>query len=158
MNIVCKINGETVTREQFRSKRMFHGGMEEICASRRSASLETDTTMIARCYSAEPEWRRRQIAMAARRAGKCEEQAYDPTLADDVLDPNAMFEGRGGRQRRIDMKSRPLTEKPKPVHRLHPRLVQEVIDQMAEKDPDVLRRDRRELVEEVIDRHGSPKE
>lgn len=156
MNVVYKVNGQTVTKEGFRRKQMLHGGIPEIVESRgRFLSLNTDTSLIAHHNAETPEWRRRQIALAAKRAGKCEEQVYDPTLADCVLDPNAMFEGRGDLKRRIEHESRPLTEKPKPKHRLHPRLVQEVIDQMAEKDPDVLRRDRRELVEEVTERHGS---
>lgn len=154
MNIVYRVNGETVTKSQFMRRRVFHGGVAEICRSRKCADLNTDTSLIARHNAETPEWRRRQIALAAKRAGKCEEQVYDPTLADCVLDPNAMFEGRGDMQRRIEHEKRPSTEAPKPVHRLHPRLVREVIQEMAEKDPDVLRRDRRELVEEVTDRHG----
>lgn len=160
MTVKVIVNGRTLTesesKQHTRERVALHGGIAEIVASRgRGLSLNTDTTLIAQCYSSEPEWRRRQIAMAARRAGRCEEQAYDPTLADSVLDPNAMFEGRGARKRRIEHESRPLTEKPKPVHRLHPRLVREVMQKMAEKDPDVLRRDRRELVEEITERHGS---
>lgn len=156
MNIVYRINGETVSKERFVRKRMLHGGIPELVESRgRCLSLNTDTSLIARHNAETPEWRRRQIALAAKRAGKCEEQVYDPTLADKVLDPAAMFEGRGEMQRRIEHESRPLTEKPKPVYRLHPRLVREEIRERAKKDPDVLRRDRRELVAEIIDQHGS---
>lgn len=156
------VNGKTMTDAEYaawsrgRNKRLIAAGasLADALADQRSPAIETDSTMLARCYSAEPAWRKRQIALAAKRAGKCEEQAYDPTMADCVLDPNAMFETRGQMKLREEHEKRPLREKPKPKHRLHPRLVQEAIQKMAEQDPDVLRRDRRELVEEVTERHG----
>lgn len=161
MNIV--VNGRSMTPEEYaawgrgRVRRLRSSGqsLEDGLRDGQCPAIETDSTLIARCYSSEPEWRRRQIALAAKRAGRCEEQAYDPTLADSVLDPNAMFETRGQMARRVEHEKRPQISERKAVHRLHPRLVQEAIVKMAEKDPDVLRRDRRELVEEVTERHGS---
>jgi hypothetical protein len=162
MNIV--VNGKSMTQQEYaawsrgRVQRLRDAGatLEDALREQQCPSIETDSTMLARCYSAEPEWRRRQIAMAARRAGKCEEQAYDPTLAHKVLDPNAMFETNGQREARIaDAKRPPIRDESKPYYRLHPRLVQEEIQRRAAVDPGVLRRDRRELVEEIVERHGS---
>lgn len=159
------VNGQSLTPQEYaawsqgRLQRLQSAGasLEDALREQTCCAIETDATMLARCYSSESPWRRRQIALAAKRAGKCEEQAYDPTMADCVLDPNAMFEGRGDRQRRIDHEIRRNNDRsePKPVYRLHPRLVREVAQKMAEKDPDVLRRDRRELVEEITAKHGS---
>jgi hypothetical protein len=155
------VNGKSMTAEEYaewgkaRVRRLKAAGCDIVAGH--APAIETDSTLLARCFSSEPEWRRRQIALAAKRAGKCEEQAYDPTLADTVLDPHAMFEGRGDMQRRVESERRKNRDRgpAKPVHRLHPRLVQEAIQKMADKDPDVLRRDRRELVAEVTERHGS---
>lgn len=160
MAVKVVVNGRSMTEEEYaewgkgRVARLKAAGRE--IAAGCAPSVETDSTLLARCYSSEPEWRRRQIALAAKRAGKCEEQAYDPTLADKVLDPNAMFEGRGDRQRRIEHEKTPsVRDESKPYYRLHPRLVQEEIQRRAAEDPGVLRRDRRELVEEIVERHGS---
>ncbi len=162
MNVI--VNGKSMTPEEYaqwgrqRVERLEAAGatLEDALREQRCPAIETDSTMIARCYSSEPAWRRRQIAMAARRAGKCEEQAYDPTLADKVFDPAAMFETSGQRKDRIAHEKRPSTvDESKPYYRLHPRLVQEEIQRRAAEDPTVLRRDRRELVEEIVDKHGS---
>lgn len=155
MNIVYRINGQTVSQQQFRRKRMLHGGIAEMVRTGAVPDLQTDTSYIARSYSQRPEHERRQIALRAKQCGMAEEQAYDPTLADSPLDPAAMFESRSAMRRRVSDRKVSRDEFFKPKHRLHPRLVQEVKREMAEKNPDVLRRDQRELEAEIIAKHGT---
>ena len=97
------------------------------------------------------------MAIAAARAGLPEDVVYDPTLADKPLDPKAMFESRSAWKRKIAEERAKMRDEDytKPLHRLHPRLVQEEIKRRAAEDPPVLRRDRRELVAEIVDQHGS---
>lgn len=163
--VAYKVNGRSVSRAEFvawlrgRNKRLKHAGLslEDGLAEGKSPSILTDDEYINHNYNEHPEFRRRDVAKAARKAGHPEHVFYDPTLADFPMDPKAMFETRAQQRRavanaRSKMRDEDYT---KPLHRLHPRLVQEEIKRRAAEDPDVLRRDRRELVSEIIDQHGS---
>lgn len=166
MTIVShKVNGREVTEQEFRAwlkqrkKRLKHAGcsLEQGLAEGKAPVIVTDDQFINHHHNEHPEFRNRDVAKAARQAGLPEHVVYDPTLADKPMDPKAMFTSRAQWKRKLANERAKLADQDhnKPIHRLHPRLVQEEIKRRAAEDPTVLRRDRRELVAEIIDKHGS---
>jgi hypothetical protein len=163
--VAHRVNGRNVSEQEFqawlrqRNKRLKHAGLalEDGLAEGKSPSIVTDDEFINFHSHEHPEARRRQVAIAARRAGHPEHVFYDPTLADKPLDPKAMFTSRSAHKRAVANERAKMRDEDytKPLHRLHPRLVQEEIKRRAAEDPTVLRRDRRELVAEIVEQHGS---
>lgn len=118
-----------------------------------------------------------KVIHAARKAGYNPKPTdyYDPGVARFPGDPEAFFNHGSGRgklkevfERRgvesdgsvnaVTTKRRePLVDPRKPVHKLHPRLVQRHLRKMISDNPDLARKDRKELKHEIIQKHGSPK-
>lgn len=176
MTYVLKVNGRVLSEdesaEHTAQKVALHGGIPEILRCRTSAALETDTSFIAmhnsRCpldSSAYHNRRREQLALSAKRYGLPDTQVmYDPTLAgrsaygvDGTLARDGIVEGRSDWKKRIAEKQSapPKVKPPDGTKRLHPGLVRDIRKQMISENPDVARRDQRELTEEIIDKHGS---
>jgi hypothetical protein len=100
---------------------------------------------------------------------------YDPGVARFPGDPEAFFnhgQGRGklkqvfeqrgvmsdGATNAVSTQARePLVDPKKPIHKLHPRLVQRHLRQMVSANPDLARKDQKELKHDIINKHGSPK-
>jgi hypothetical protein len=163
--VAYKVNGSDVTEQEFRAwlkkrdKRLRHAGLslEHGLAEGKSPSIVTDDEFVNHHHNEHPEKRLREVAKGARAAGLPEHVFYDPTLADKPMDPKAMFTSRSAHKRAVANERSKMRDEDytKPLHRLHPRLVQEEIKRRATEDPTVLRRDRRELVAEIVDQHGS---
>lgn len=117
-----------------------------------------------------------KVVHAARKAGYNPKPTdyYDPGVARFPGDPEAFFNHGSGRgklkgvlERRgvesdgsvnaVSTKRRePLSDPKKPVHRLHPRLVQRHLRRMIRQNPDLARKDKAEIKHEIIQKHGSP--
>jgi hypothetical protein len=98
-------------------------------------------------------------------------EVYEPGVARFPMDPKAMFDhGRGlGDMKKLLEKrgveshghftTKGRNDKPpeRQKHQLHPRLVKRHLQRMVKDDPSLALKNRRELVESIIDKHGSPK-
>lgn len=97
---------------------------------------------------------------------------YDPGVARFTGDPQAFFSHGSGRgklkqvleQRGVESLNgdvqtakRREVEPQKRVHRLHPRLVKRHMRRMVAENPGLARKDKRELVHEIVHKHGSPR-
>lgn len=100
---------------------------------------------------------------------------YDPGVARFAGDPEAFFShgsGRGKLKRVLERRGvesdgsvnavvtkrrEPLSDPKKPLHKLHPRMVQRHLRRMIRENPDLARKNKAELKHEIIQKHGSPK-
>lgn len=164
-SVAYRVNGRDVTEQEFRewlkkrAKRLKHAGLslEDGLADGKAPAIVTDDEFINHHHNEHQAERLQKVAKAARSAGLPEHVFYDPTLADKPMDPKAMFTSRSAHKRAVAKERAKMRDEDytKPLHRLHPRLVQEEIKRRAAEDPAVLRRDRRELVAEIVEQHGS---
>ncbi len=115
----------------------------------------------------------RRITSNARKKGYAPKPTdyYDPGVARYPGDPEAFFnhgQGRGKLKEVLESRGvesegavttkrrEPLVEPKKRVHRLHPRLVKRHMQRMVKENPDLARKDKREMVHEIVTKHGSP--
>lgn len=168
MKYVVKVNGRVLTEEESRehteAKVELHGGIPEIVKARKSAALETDTSFMAMHNTRSKlettaAWnkRREQVALSAKQHGMNDSVMYDPTLASATYSADGMCDGRSEWKKRQEMKKSrlPAIAPPNGKKRLHPRVVRDIKQKMIAENPDVARRDQRELTEEIVERHGS---
>lgn len=109
------------------------------------------------------------IVAAARRKGfePSANMIYDSTLADDLGDPKAFISPGGGTtelRRKVEFAGKGCDgavkikarepERPIEAGPLAPDLVQEIIEQKIQQNPDLARVDRRDLVADVREKHG----
>lgn len=157
MNVTYKINGRTVTPRAFaarsRKRIALHGGIAEICRSGSAPTADTDETHARINRSGLSQQERALIARRAKAAGMNEHVAYDPTLPPG----HQLYETRRQADAAIaNDRAKANAREGKPKHRMHPRLVRDIASHMVEENPSLKSRDKRELVEQIIDNHAAP--
>lgn len=110
-----------------------------------------------------------KLVQAARRQGynPSPNDFYCPTLARKFGDREAFISGGRGQAKEVLRKrgwegegavsvkgQEPITDPTIPKHKLNPKIVNRLVNQKIKADPSLKLKDRRELAEAVIDKHG----
>lgn len=85
---------------------------------------------------------------------------YISTAANGFADPNAIVnqhQSFSDLEKRVARKQKEAksTPPPKPV-RLNPRIAERIRQQRIKENPDVARQPRREVIEDIVEKHGAP--
>lgn len=147
--------------------------MRGIIESRRAPGLSTDTTFFSGVGSLNDQIKdprsRKRLYDNARKQGisLTGNEFYQPGLAKYPGDPRACISHAGGKQQirqmveatgsgcegAVSVKPREAAERPKPKHKLNPRIVARHMRKLL-ADPENAKKDRRELTEKIIHEHG----
>lgn len=147
---------------------------EDIVESRQAPGLSTDSTFFSGTGTLDRQFGKdkrslQEVVAGAARAGfrPTGNELYQPSLARFPGDPRAFISHAGGKAQvrkiaeqdgtgcegAVSVKAREPEREPEQKHKLAPQIVRRHLREKL-KNPDNAKRDRRELVEQIVHEHG----
>lgn len=149
---------------------------EDIVESKQGPGLSTDSTFFSGAGTLDRQFGKdkqalQEVVTGAKRSGfrPTGNELYQPSLARFPGDPRAFISQADGKAKvrkiveetgtgcegAITVKAREPEQEPQVKHKLAPQIVRRHLREKL-KNPDNARRDRRELVEQIVHEHGPP--
>lgn len=165
---LVQVSGPPEDKESLRRK------FEDIVTSRKGPGLSTDSTFFSGAGTLDRQFGKdkgalKQVVSGAKKAGynPTGNELYQPCLARFPGDPRAFVSQADGKahirkiverdgtgcEGAVTVKAREPEHEPTPKHKLAPHIVQRHLRHKL-KNPENAKRDRREMVEQIIHEHG----